>query len=93
MTTKPYKAVVGFVLSFLAALLALVQDKTEFTDLTPLQWLIAVVSALVVSGGVYFTTNPPTSPTPPNPRGAAGPGWLGLLGVLIIAVVVVAVLL
>lgn len=92
MTTKPYKAVVGFVLSFLAALLALVQDKTEFTDLTPLQWLIAVVSALVVSGGVYFTTNPPTAPSPPNARGAAGPGWLGILGVVVLLLVVVLIL-
>lgn len=59
--TKPYKAVAAFVLTFLASLLALVQDKTEFTDLTPLQWLIAVVSALVTAATVYGVTNPPTA--------------------------------
>lgn len=61
MTTKPYKAAVAFVLTFLASLLALVQDKTEFGDLTGLQWLIAVVSALVTSAAVYGVTNPPTT--------------------------------
>lgn len=57
--TKPYKAFAAFALTFLTALLALVQDKTQFTDLTPLQWLIAVVSALVTSAAVYGVTNPP----------------------------------
>lgn len=60
MTTKPYKSVAAFVLTFLASLLALVQDKTEFSDLTTLQWLVAVVSALVTAGVVYGVTNPPT---------------------------------
>ena len=58
-TTKPYKAAVAFILTFLSALLALVQDKTEFGDLTALQWLIAVVSALVTSAAVWGVTNPP----------------------------------
>jgi hypothetical protein len=51
------KAVAAFVLSFLAALLAQVADKTEFTDLTVLQWVIAVVSAVVTAGGVYAIPN------------------------------------
>lgn len=58
--SKPYKAVAAFVLTFLSALLALVQDKTEFSDLTPLQWLIAVTSALVTAGVVYGISNTPT---------------------------------
>jgi hypothetical protein len=53
------KAVVGFVLAFLTALLAQVADKTEFGDLTVLQWLIAVVSAVVIAGGVYVVPNRP----------------------------------
>jgi Trk-type K+ transport system membrane component len=57
--TKPYKAVAAFLLTFLASLIALVQDATSFSDLTLLQWLIAVSSALVTSGVVYGVTNPP----------------------------------
>ena len=58
-TTKPTKAVVAFVLAFLTALLAQVADKTEFSDLTVLQWIIAVLSALVTAGAVYAVPNNP----------------------------------
>lgn len=51
------KAIVAFVLAFATALLAQVADKTEFGDLTILQWLIAVTSALVTAGGVYTVSN------------------------------------
>lgn len=51
------KAAVAFVLAFLTALLAQIADKTEFGDLTVLQWLIAVVSAVVTAGGVYAVRN------------------------------------
>jgi hypothetical protein len=57
MLSGNQKAVVAFVLAFLTALLAQVADKTEFTDLTVLQWLIAVVSAVVTAGGVYAVRN------------------------------------
>ncbi len=53
------KAIVGFVLAFLVSLLAQVQDKTQFSDLTTLQWLIAVVSAVVTAGAVYLVPNTP----------------------------------
>lgn len=55
------KATVAFVLTFLASLLAQVQDKTEFGDLTSLQWLVAVVSAVVLAGGVYLVPNKPSA--------------------------------
>lgn len=55
------KAIVAFALAFLTALLAQVADKTTFSDLTPLQWLIAVVSAVVTAGGVYVVRNAPPS--------------------------------
>lgn len=58
-STQPTKAVVAFVLTFLTALLAQVADKTEFGDLTVLQWLIAVVSAVVTAGAVYGVENKP----------------------------------
>lgn len=56
------KALVAFALAFLTSLLAQVQDKTEFTDLTPLQWVVAVLSAVVTAGAVYMIPNRPTPP-------------------------------
>ena len=61
MLNGSQKAVVAFVLAFLTALLAQVADKTEFGDLTVLQWLIAVTSAVVTAGGVYMIPNRPTT--------------------------------
>lgn len=60
-TTKPYKAVVAFVLTFLGTLLASVQGRKEFSDLTTLEWLIVIGTALVTTGAVYGITNPPKS--------------------------------
>jgi hypothetical protein len=57
MLNGTQKAAVAFALAFLTALLAQVADKTEFTDLTVLQWIIAVVSAVVTAGGVYVIPN------------------------------------
>lgn len=57
--TKPTKAAVAFALTFATALLAQVADKTQFSDLTTLQWLIAVVSAAVTAGAVYGVENKP----------------------------------
>lgn len=59
MFNDTQKAAVAFVLAFLTALLAQVADKTEFTDLTVLQWIIAVVSAVVTAGAVYAVPNRP----------------------------------
>lgn len=56
---KPYKAYIAFALTFISSLLALVQDKTKFSDLTPFQWVVAILSATVVAGGVYVTDNRP----------------------------------
>lgn len=59
--TAANKAVVGFIFGFLTSLVAQVQDKTEFGDLTSLQWLVVVVSALVTAGAVYVVPNQPKS--------------------------------
>ena len=59
MFSGTQKAVVAFALAFFTALLAQVADKTEFSDLTVLQWIIAVVSALVTAGGVWAIPNRP----------------------------------
>ena len=53
------KAIVGFVFGFLTSLVAQVADKTEFSDLTPLQWIVVVLSAVVTSGAVYLVPNAP----------------------------------
>lgn len=55
------KALVGFVFGFLTSLLAQVQDKTEFTDLSPLQWVVVVLSATVTAGAVYLVPNQPAA--------------------------------
>lgn len=55
------KAIVAFVLAFLTALLAQIADKTTFGDLTPLQWIIAVLSAVVTAGAVYLVPNRPVA--------------------------------
>lgn len=55
------KAVIAFVLAFLTSLLAQIQDKTEFSDLTALQWVVAVLSAVVTAGAVYVIPNRPTT--------------------------------
>ena len=57
--TQPYKAVAGFVLTFLGTLVATVQGRTDLDTMRAIDWAIVVVSALVVAGGVYGITNPP----------------------------------
>jgi hypothetical protein len=57
MPTYANKAILAFVFTFVAALLAQVQDKTEFGDLTSLQWITAVLSAVVTAGAVYMVPN------------------------------------
>lgn len=60
--TKPYKAVAGFVLTFLASLIATIQGRTDLDTMTALDWLIVAGGALVVAGTVYGITNPPKAP-------------------------------
>ena len=60
MPTYANKAVIAFVLAFLTALLAQIQDATEFGDLTTLQWVVAIVSAVVTAGAVYLVPNKPS---------------------------------
>jgi hypothetical protein len=57
MLSGNQKAVVAFVLAFLTSLVAQVADKTQFSDLTVLQWLIVVTSAVVTAGAVYGVEN------------------------------------
>ncbi|GAA2008219.1 hypothetical protein [Nocardioides kribbensis] len=59
MKTAPNKAIAAFVLTLLATLLASIQGRKEFSELTVLEWLIVVGSAVVTTAGVYVTSNPP----------------------------------
>lgn len=57
--TKPTKAAAAFVLTFLGTLLASIQGRREFSDLTALEWLIVIGTAIVTTGAVYGITNRP----------------------------------
>lgn len=59
--TKPYKAIAAFVLTFLGTLIASIQGRKEFSELTTLEWLIVICSALVTTAVVYGVTNPPAT--------------------------------
>lgn len=59
--TKPYKAFAAFVVTFVSTLLVSIQDKTEFTDLSVLQWVVVVLSSLVSAAVVFGVTNPPAT--------------------------------
>lgn len=56
--TKPYKAVVAFLLTFVATLLATLQGRTDLDTTTVLDWIIIIGSAVVTAGSVFVTTNP-----------------------------------
>lgn len=58
-TTKPYKAIAGFVLTFIAALIASIQGRPTLEGMGPVDWLIVVGGALVSAGVVWGVTNPP----------------------------------
>jgi hypothetical protein len=62
---KPYKAVVAFVLSFLTALYATLQGKTDLDSMGALDWLIVVMGAVVTAGATYVVSNQPSG-TPPQ---------------------------
>lgn len=55
---RPWKAIGGFVLTFLGTLLATVQGRTDLETMKLLDWAIVVGSAIVTAGAVYGITNP-----------------------------------
>lgn len=57
--TQPFKAVVAFVLTFAATLLASIEGNGNLADLGWTDWLTIVLSALVTAGAVFQVTNPP----------------------------------
>lgn len=55
------KAWLAALVTGLTAVIAQVSDKTEFSDLSPLQWVVVVLSAVVAGSAVYATPNRPVS--------------------------------
>ncbi|MCW2496383.1 hypothetical protein [Jatrophihabitans sp.] len=53
------KAIVAFVLTFCATLLASIQGRADLDTLSTTGWLVIVLSAVVTAGGVYVTSNKP----------------------------------
>jgi integral membrane sensor domain MASE1 len=59
--TQPYKAIIGFIITFVGALLVEVQGTPggdDLSNITATEWVVAVIAALAVAGGVYVTPNP-----------------------------------
>ena len=54
------KAWLSAAITGLSSLIAQVQGKEQFGDLSPLQWLVVVLSAVVAGAVVYVTPNRPT---------------------------------
>lgn len=56
MTGIPWKAVFAFVVTIAASLLAFLQGQpgdSSLGDISGMQWVIAILSAVVLAGGVY----------------------------------------
>lgn len=58
--TQPYKAIVAFVLTFLATLLASIEGNGNIGDMGWTDWLTVVLSAVITAGAVFQVTNPGT---------------------------------
>lgn len=57
--TKPYKAVVTFLITFVGALYWSLQGRETLDSMSAAEWVLVIISALVVAGGAYITPNPP----------------------------------
>lgn len=57
---RPYKAVAAFALSFLTALYATLQGRTDLDSTRPLDWVIIIIGAVVTAGATYAVSNPST---------------------------------
>lgn len=53
------KAWLGALVTALTAVIGQVADKSQFSDLTPLQWMLVVLSGVVAFGTVYVVPNTP----------------------------------
>lgn len=57
--TKPYKAIVAGVLSFVGALYFELQPRAETLDtMTFGEWFMVILAAVVISGATWFVPNP-----------------------------------
>lgn len=56
--SRPYKAVVAFLGTFLVSLFAALQDKTELDTMSVNQWILVILGALVSAAVTYGVPNP-----------------------------------
>lgn len=61
---RPYKAIAAFVLTFLTALYATIQGRTDLDTMKLADWLIVLLGAVVTAGATYAITNPKINPPP-----------------------------
>lgn len=59
VATKPYKAVAGFILTFLGLVVQALVGQGD-AGITVREWAVIVIGSLVTAGAVYGITNPPT---------------------------------
>jgi hypothetical protein len=59
--TKPYKAVVAFVLTFLGLIVQALTTHGDARNIAGSEWLVIIVGSLVTTGAVYGITNPAAS--------------------------------
>lgn len=57
--TKPYKAVVAFVVTLLGTLWANLQGREDLATMGLIEWLTVIVPTVLASAAVYSTSNPP----------------------------------
>lgn len=53
---KPWKALAGFVLTFLALVLQAINGGDD--KFTVNEWLVIIIGSIVAAGGVYLVPNP-----------------------------------
>lgn len=56
--TKPYKAIIAFVLAFLGALYTITADRTDLDTLGAKGWLTVILTAAITAGATYVVPNP-----------------------------------
>lgn len=59
-TTRPYKAVAGFVLTAAGLIVQALVSKGD-TAVTAREWVVILVGSVVTSGAVWGITNPPST--------------------------------
>lgn len=62
VATKPYKAILGFILTFLGLIVQALTAGRDSSAISGQEWLVIIIGSLVTAGGVYGITNPAVNP-------------------------------